>query len=191
MAKPIKISIHGSNSYFSLGLTSVLKDEFNKKNATIYIMDPKNGMYADIIFRHSPKGEKVCFCNHFISHNRKPKLFISIKTLENPSNKVIFTACVLERGVINQDISISSAIDIIISWLINKKTACNPQCSKIYFSNREIDIIRSFKENLSMPEIAKKLGISPKTVSGYKITIMHKMGFKNNVELYRWIMNVI
>ncbi|QHA87993.1 response regulator transcription factor [Serratia rhizosphaerae] len=189
--KPIKISIYGSNSYFSLGLTNILKDEFNKKNTATDIIESKNGVYADIIFQHSPQGEGICFCNYFLTHKRKPPLFFSIKTQGNPSNKIRFNQCILEREVIHQDISISSAIDMIINCLNNKKTTDKSNCSKIYFSKREIDIIRGFKKSLSIPEIARKLGVSPKTVSGYKIAIMHKMGFKNNAELYRWIMSVI
>ncbi|MBX9333542.1 LuxR C-terminal-related transcriptional regulator, partial [Serratia marcescens] len=41
----------------------------------------------------------------------------------------------------------------------------------------------------SVGDIARHLGLSPKTVYTYKRCTMHKLGFTRNTELYHWLIN--
>jgi hypothetical protein len=149
--KSIKILIHERNSYFSFGLINALKDSLREMGLATYIIEPQDSIYADFIFQHYHQGVKACFCNCYHSHNRNSPLFFSIRTPDKSSNNAKLTPCLLERGVINQDISVSSAIDIVINGMNNKIiTTKESNYRKVYFSNREIDIFRGFKKVFNM-----------------------------------------
>ncbi len=51
---------------------------------------------------------------------------------------------------------------------------------------REIEILRMItQEGLSLVEIAKRIGVSPKTVTSHKTNIMTKLGVESNLDLLR------
>jgi RNA polymerase sigma factor (sigma-70 family) len=51
---------------------------------------------------------------------------------------------------------------------------------------REIQILRMItQEGLSLVEIAKRIGVSPKTVTSHKTNIMTKLGVESNLDLLR------
>lgn len=59
----------------------------------------------------------------------------------------------------------------------------NPENS---LSKRELEILRSFAEGYSNPQIAEKLFISTRTVESHKNHIMQKLGLKSTVDLVKF-----
>lgn len=53
-------------------------------------------------------------------------------------------------------------------------------------SDREYEILRLLAGGLRPTDIARKLSLSPKTVSTYRTRILEKMGFRNNADLFRY-----
>jgi DNA-binding NarL/FixJ family response regulator len=51
------------------------------------------------------------------------------------------------------------------------------------FSNREIDFIRYCCSELSYKEIAEKMGVSSRTVDGYRDSVFTKLGIKSRVSV--------
>jgi len=51
---------------------------------------------------------------------------------------------------------------------------------------REQEVMRLLAEGLSNKEIAKELGISPKTVENHRTNIMSKLGLRNIIDLVRY-----
>jgi len=52
-------------------------------------------------------------------------------------------------------------------------------------TSREESVLTALKAGLSVKEIAVNLGISPNTVSTYKVRLMQKLGYVSNAELLR------
>jgi DNA-binding NarL/FixJ family response regulator len=53
-------------------------------------------------------------------------------------------------------------------------------------SDREFDVLRGLGAGHTVKEIAESLGLSPKTVSTYRVRLMEKMGFATNADLVRY-----
>lgn len=53
-------------------------------------------------------------------------------------------------------------------------------------SDREFDVLRALGSGRTVKEIAAALGLSPKTVSTYRVRLMEKMGFTSNADLVRY-----
>jgi DNA-binding NarL/FixJ family response regulator len=53
-------------------------------------------------------------------------------------------------------------------------------------SDREFDVLRGLGAGRTVKEVAESLGLSPKTVSTYRVRLMEKMGFATNADLVRY-----
>jgi two-component system invasion response regulator UvrY len=53
-------------------------------------------------------------------------------------------------------------------------------------SDREFDVLRGLGAGRTVKEVAASLGLSPKTVSTYRVRLMEKMGFATNADLVRY-----
>lgn len=53
-------------------------------------------------------------------------------------------------------------------------------------SDREFDVLRALGSGRTVKDIAAALGLSPKTVSTYRVRLMEKMGFTSNADLVRY-----
>ncbi len=58
-----------------------------------------------------------------------------------------------------------------------------PQFNKVTFNQREREIIKLVCQELTNKEIAKKLGLSIRTIDHYRLSILEKIGAKNTVGL--------
>jgi DNA-binding NarL/FixJ family response regulator len=53
-------------------------------------------------------------------------------------------------------------------------------------SDREFDVLRGLGAGRTVKEVAASLGLSPKTVSTYRVRLMEKLGFATNADLVRY-----
>lgn len=53
-------------------------------------------------------------------------------------------------------------------------------------SDREFQVMCLMGSGVQLSEVARRLNLSPKTVSGHRCKIMEKMGWKNNAEMMRY-----
>jgi FixJ family two-component response regulator len=54
---------------------------------------------------------------------------------------------------------------------------------------RERDVLAEVASGCSTKETARRLGLSPRTVEGYRVSIMRKLGVKNPAELVRLVLS--
>ena len=72
--------------------------------------------------------------------------------------------------------------NLIVQSSLNQK---QPESHDI-LSDREFQVMCLMGSGLQLSEVADRLHISPKTVSGYRCQILEKMGWKNNAEMMRY-----
>ena len=53
-------------------------------------------------------------------------------------------------------------------------------------SDREYQILRMFGSGRALSDIARDLGLSPKTISTYRMRVLEKLGMRSNAELMRY-----
>jgi DNA-binding NarL/FixJ family response regulator len=54
-------------------------------------------------------------------------------------------------------------------------------------SDREYQILRMFGSGRTLSDIARDLGLSPKTISTYRARVLEKLGMQTNAELMRYV----
>ncbi len=194
MSSIMTIALSDKNTFFIKGLQDVLVQHFNSLGVLVRIVDIDRASEADLVFRYFSPGNLSCFCQYELPPaGRKPLYF----TLRQPDKRHSVTAsarCVLESGVIRHDMPVSSVLQVVIaglarqrSWPLDSpghKRAC--ACQRI-LTLREQEIMRCMKWELGVTQIAHMLDISVKTVSNHKMSVMRKMGFRRNAELYGWL----
>lgn len=55
----------------------------------------------------------------------------------------------------------------------------------IFLTSREKDIMLCISEGLSVRSIARKMGVSERTILVFRMSIIKKMGFKNRNHIHR------
>ena len=55
-------------------------------------------------------------------------------------------------------------------------------------SRREQEVADLIAEGLALNQIAKRLNVSPKTITSHKANLMDKLGLRNNAELMRYVL---
>jgi DNA-binding NarL/FixJ family response regulator len=61
-----------------------------------------------------------------------------------------------------------------------------PAAAHELLSDREYQILRMFGSGRALSDIARDLGLSPKTISTYRMRVMEKLGMRSNAELMRY-----
>ncbi|WP_273830612.1 helix-turn-helix transcriptional regulator [Serratia bockelmannii] len=152
---------------------------------------------ADLIFCYVPLGRVGCFSQYKSPDFSDKALFFSLRETNGCDQHVGNRRCPFEAGTIYRDMSIISALNLVVSAMGRQALLSPLQCtgesmcmnSSSMLSPRQQDVVVCIKRGMSLGEIARELNISIKTVSSHKTAIMRKMGFKRNHELYRWLNN--
>jgi DNA-binding NarL/FixJ family response regulator len=76
----------------------------------------------------------------------------------------------------------------VAAFLVAQITAGEGKPSYEALSGREYEVFRALVAAQSVTKIAKQLGLSPKTVSTYRVRLYEKLGVKTLVELTRYAM---
>jgi DNA-binding NarL/FixJ family response regulator len=61
-----------------------------------------------------------------------------------------------------------------------------PAAAHEALSDREYQILRMFGSGRALSDIARDLGLSPKTISTYRMRVLEKLGMRSNAELMRY-----
>ncbi|MFQ5583892.1 MAG: response regulator [Calditrichia bacterium] len=101
--------------------------------------------------------------------------FCKIDSLDNLITSV--------KKVFAGEVAISASLSnlIVQNSLSPKKLECHDA-----LSDREFQVMCLMGSGVQLSEVARRLNISPKTVSGHRCKIMEKMGWKNNAEMMRY-----
>lgn len=76
--------------------------------------------------------------------------------------------------------------DLVYKALQHSRNSATQRNPLSLLSNREVEIIRLICDELTMKEIAKKLGISEKTVQNHRFNIMEKLAVHNTAGIVKY-----
>lgn len=180
-----------NDRYFSIGLTKlihdkypdiVLKQEIQDMDAIDYLLispDSYSDTTMKVLSKKISKKSKVVLIDEKSDVKERCRSF----KLDNLNS-------LQSKGVTSRDIGkfMTEIIDgrekISTLYLT---TAAHVDAIFQNLTPQEILTIKYMWHEPSLTRIAHKMKIHPKTVSHYKRSIMIKLGFKNNIELYNWI----
>ena len=191
----IKIALFDENRYFSAGWQEALALHFSTYGKRTLLLDAQQVHEADLVFCYFPPGVQSCFCHFFEAQTAGRKtLYFSLRTPEGRHKRTVGTRCSLEAGVIYHDTPLVSALYQVSAELERRgkwpgRPGCgmNCVCQHRGLTLREQEIMRCMTREMGVTQIARMLDISVKTVSNHKMSVMRKMGFRRNAELYGWL----
>ncbi|AYZ32323.1 helix-turn-helix transcriptional regulator [Serratia sp. FDAARGOS_506] len=191
----IKIALFDENRYFSAGWQAALALHFSTYGKRTLLLDAQQVHEADLVFCYFPPGVQSCFCHFFEAQAAGRKtLYFSLRTPEGRHKRTVGNRCSLEAGVIYHDTSLVSALYQVSAELERRsKWPGRPGCGRSCVCQhrgltlREQEIMRCMTREMGVTQIARMLDISVKTVSNHKMSVMRKMGFRRNAELYGWL----
>ncbi|WP_163500294.1 helix-turn-helix domain-containing protein, partial [Escherichia coli] len=79
---------------------------------------------------------------------------------------------------------VSAELERRSKWPGRPACGMNCVCQHRGLTLREQEIMRCMTREMGVTQIARMLDISVKTVSNHKMSVMRKMGFRRNAELY-------
>ncbi|HGM5577378.1 TPA: LuxR C-terminal-related transcriptional regulator [Serratia marcescens] len=193
----VRVAISDTNRYFSIGLQEVLTRYFNTHGKRTQFIDIQCSKEADLVFHYFPHGVPSCFCHLADARSIEKKiLYFSLRDPEKRCYSPNIVRCLMESGVIYHDMSLVAILHQVSSNL-NLDLECkrfdkirynvNCICRSHHLTPRENQILRLIFQEMTIKQIAKILAINIKTVSNHKMSVMRKMGFRRNAELYTWL----
>lgn len=192
MRPVITVAIFDENAYFASGLLAAISDYFGRSGIAVrHVAVQYPGV--DMIFQYFPSGIPTCFC---LYEGLKPGFSPLCFAIRQPHDRTNGWAdCALQAGVIQHDFSIAAALQVITCGLERRRGQRVDQpvpmrrcaCTQHALTLREKQVMMFLRQELSLSEIGSRLTISIKTVSNHKMSVMRKMGFRRNMELYRWL----
>lgn len=81
---------------------------------------------------------------------------------------------------------ITSAVSTEIVAAMNRRSKAEAETILASLSNREWEVLRFLANGYTICEIARHLGLSPKTISVYRSRLLEKTGCQNTIDLTRY-----
>lgn len=195
MKSVMSLAIFDENSYFAEGLFSVLAAHFAALGIETHRVDRQHVHEADLIFHYFPFGNPSCFCHYASRIGASNPLYFALRRPENRRKRRFFPHCLSECGVIYHDMSRAAIVHKVTMALGQRQAEPNKlhhpvgdcSCLQHLLTQREQEIMLCMKQEMRISDIARSLDISVKTASNHKMSVMRKMGFQRNTELYCWL----
>ncbi|WP_422528794.1 response regulator transcription factor [Serratia fonticola] len=181
MKSPILISLSDSDRFFLQGMQHLLKAFFYKKGISAEFVSTLEGTVADVRVADLIVKRAIAW----EQHKHECHKIVIVRNCAQQGGGKIFAL----QGEVNRSEKLEGVVRLLdelfepSAWLSH---CDNATCIKI--SARERQVLLCIAAELTPCQIAKKLAISPKTVSGHKKTVMRKLGFSRQNDLYNWLL---
>ncbi|WP_447883574.1 helix-turn-helix transcriptional regulator [Serratia fonticola] len=180
MKSPIVISLSDSDHFFLQGMQHLLKAYFYKKEISVVFVPMLKESLADVRVADLVIKRAIAWEQH--RHERHKIVIVRSYTSDEGKTVVL-------QGKVNRSDK-PEAVVRLLDELFEPSTwpshCDHVTCIKI--SPRERQVLLCIAAELTPCQIAKKLAISNKTVSGHKKAVMRKLGFIRPNDLYSWLL---
>lgn len=188
----MKIIINDSNLYLNEGIKKLLSQCYNSDIDFMLNESDENLKTADVIFfRFNPGDENICHANYFIK--RKNSVLIGITDKEPSISKL--PKCIMNITFLTKNDTVITLRKKLSLALKNKEKKRNTNknneslcegCSIKKITTAEFMILNLLYD-MSIKQIAEKLGIPYKTAFSRKYNMMLKFNLKNKTDLLMFI----
>lgn len=176
-----KVSLGISDAYFALGLRSGLQRFFDSQNIRVHFFNRINtNLRMDMMFLSASLRLPLTLC----SLVARPRWVFMFKNQLDAEVSPAFSGCCEDAVLFYHQ-----HIDDVISQVKQAMSSPpRPHCRRTVepLTSREWQILDYFTRGVVNHQIARRLHLSEKTVSGHKIQAMKKLNITHNVALHRW-----
>ncbi|WP_273974781.1 MULTISPECIES: helix-turn-helix transcriptional regulator [Serratia] len=184
MPHTFTVAIFDKDPFFVHGLTALLQSFILCHHDSLRVVNADRVAGADLVFRN-------CFAT-------TPACCTAGKTIliheAGPVRRGPVMDCPRIQGVISRRTTPAHMLQEVARVLslptADADRAALPCLACTQSLNwRERQILSELATGARASQVARRLGLSSKTVSGYKCRAMHKLGFSRSIELYRWLLS--
>lgn len=190
MNKIMTICVIDTNRFFAQGVKLILLPYFKQRGQGVFFVGEESIARADLVL-WSVNNElpKPLFIQ---SRRRGARSPIYIVVRDSMENKLGGYRCLCHYGSLLRAASPQSLLAIVEKALSERDSSVFPArncrcCALLKLTKREKEVMTCLTQEMPQKSLPQYLKISAKTVSAHKRTVMQKLGFKRNEELYHWL----
>jgi len=178
MNKIMTICVIDTNRFFAQGVKLILLPYFKQRGQGVFFVGEESIARADLVL-WSVNNElpKPLFIQ---SRRRGARSPIYIVVRDSMENKPGGYRCLCHYGSLLRAASPERDSSVFPA----RNCRC---CALLKLTKREKEVMTCLTQEMPQKSLPQYLKISAKTVSAHKRTVMQKLGFKRNEELYHWL----
>ncbi|HHQ6559273.1 TPA: response regulator transcription factor [Serratia fonticola] len=176
----INILIQDTNRYFTQGLAALLQSACQSRQITMTFLTENTIYLADLIM---VSNDIPSFISASRTGTKKTKQIVLL-----PQDRAALRG-LYEAGVIKRRDSTNIVLQLI-NVVFKKYNDCTTNRAPHHISvltPRELQVLSGIEQGLQPARIARQLRINVKTVSTHKCSVIRKLGFSGNHQLYYWL----
>lgn len=189
MSNMVRIGIVGSNRFFALGIQQILLPYFRARGQVVRFVRGREMGHANLVFLSVIKGWPLQLCRHYSLETQVLPVFIAFRGTQI----AISNRCLREQGSLWLRVR-PEALLLLVEQGLKEQAQGNfilqelcSYCMSVVLTDREQEVMRYLSCEQAQKSLPKHLNISHKTVSAHKRSVMRKLGFRRNTELYHWL----
>ncbi|CAI1946165.1 MULTISPECIES: helix-turn-helix transcriptional regulator [Serratia] len=189
MKKVVTVCILDENRFFIQGIQFILLSYFQRRGQRVHFVDEMEVTQANLVFWSVRKGWPLQLCLHTSPLQSAAPVYISIRA----SHAENHSGCRHEKGNLWRRACPQAVLTLVEEGLRTTEgdeasTALCSYCTSLALTEREREVMRCLSQTRPLKRLHLHLNISPKTISSHKRTVMRKLGFRRNIELYHWLL---
>lgn len=190
MKKIITVSILDTNRFFALGIQHIVVAYFQLRGQKVFFVSAENAARADVVFWATHRDYPAQLCQLKLPATARMPVFIIVRT--EKEQKTLGHFCVCEHGSLWRRARPHVLLTLLNKELEARKTpvvlmTSSSCCPDVSLTAREQQVMKYMKWEMAPVSLSHYLKISPKSISAYKRSVMRKLGFERNEELYHWL----
>ncbi|VEA61134.1 Spore germination protein gerE [Serratia plymuthica] len=187
MKKVITVCILDANRFFALGIQQILLLYFQRQGQGVCFVGENEAACADLVFWSVRKAWPLQLCQHCVPERAVVPVYIAVRAM--PPGKT--SRCLREQGSLWRRARPQTLLSLVEEGLKAQGNpvlpALCPCCMSRSLTEREREVMSCMSREMGLKDLPRHLNISHKTVSSHKRSVMRKLGFRRNAELYHWL----
>ncbi|CAO95315.1 helix-turn-helix transcriptional regulator [Erwinia tasmaniensis] len=187
MKKIMGVCILDTDRFFILGIKFILLRHFKSIGQEIFFVGEESIKHADLVFWSALSRLPGRLCRRAVKSQTRPPVYIQLCSRQRDDLR-----CTCEQGMLWRGASPGDLLTLVEKRLGVRETLTLPvtacgSCALLKLTRSEVRVISCMAQEMSPVSLPQYLKISPKTISAHKRSVMRKLGFKRNEELYHWL----
>jgi len=191
MSQHITVAILDPNQFFVQGIQHILLPYFHAQGVTPRFVEESEALQVDLVLLPKYKSLPLMLCLRHSPGTLPVPAYITISDVWPDGQQ--YSPCHLVLGGIERRARPLMLLQAVEQGLQARgrreqfpQKTCS-YCMSQVLTVRERDVMRGMACGISQTCLPQYLAISPKTISTHKRTVMRKLGFRCNAELFHWL----
>ncbi|EPM1538075.1 helix-turn-helix transcriptional regulator [Serratia ureilytica] len=187
------VAILDPNRFLAQGIKQLLVAYLHARGITVRFVGKHNAGRADLVFLSVSKSQPALLCLQSSEPSPPAPMYIALQAAPRGEAFSPWGTCVRVLGCLGSRAQSTALLGLVaqaLQHLEDRVTTLSqycPQCVNTNLTEREVEVMYCMARGIAQKQLSQRLHISIKTVSAHKRSVMRKLGFRRNAELYHWL----